>query len=301
MLRRAGILAALSMVWILLAIPEVQAQDRKWTVSPMLGIHQPRLTDLNKGEFRAPLPGRGRLILDGVEEGVEFDFMVENPLPEMAPGAEAGIEISLNLDRRNAIFFGASVWESGSTARMSTEIPFQGAMTPVGYERSGRISYFQYFLGWERKFQPEQSRFNFYSRIALHEVFDIDYKEDLVLGFQPPGNETFNRFIIMESQATGHFMLQLGFGGEYHLRDWLSLGADLGYTLSASKFKLGNATLTSDIQAEDNLNFRTPVRLDAQQQLEFLSAASSFEDVTYSELELDFNGWRALFRVNMHF
>jgi hypothetical protein len=293
---------ALGAVFLLALGPgEAKAERDRWSVTPMLGIHSPRLKLLNTGEFRAPLPGRGRLIPAGVEEGFDFDFMIENPLPEMSPGTEAGIEVGLRIDERNSIFFGASVWESGSTSSLRTEIPFQGALTAVGHERSGRVSYFQYFIGWQRILNPDNRRYHFYSRVALHEVFDIDYREELVFGFAPPGAETFKRFIIMDSQATGHFMLQLGLGGEYFFRDWLSLGADMGYTHSARKFKLGNATLTSDIQPEDNLNFRTPVQLDQQQRLTYLAEAVSFDDVTYRDMELDFNGWRALFRVNMYF
>lgn len=287
---------------LMLGSGEVRAErDLRWTVSPMLGIHNPSLKLLNTGEFKAPLPGRGRLIPAGVEEGVDFDFIIENPLPEMAPGTEAGLEVKFRIDDRNAFFFGVSVWESGSTSSMTTEIPFQGALTPVGYERDGRVSYFQYFIGWHRILNPANRRYQFYSRVALHETFDIDYREELVFGFEPPGADTFKRFIIMESQATGQIMLQLGLGGEYFFRDWFSLGADLGYTLSASKFKLGNAKLTSDIQPEDNLNFRTPVQLDAQQQLTYLAEARSFDDVTYRDMELEFNGWRALFRINLYF
>lgn len=297
----AGLCLAIAVLLLAATAPAVQADERQWSISPMLGVHSPRLTLLNKGEFKAPLPGRGRLILEGLDEGVDFDFIIDNALPEMRPGTEAGIEVRLKVDQRNSLFFGASVWESGSTASLRTEIPFQGALTPAGFERSGRVSYFQYFLGWQRLVNPENRKFNFYTRVAIHEVFDIDYKEDLVFGFEPPGAETFKRFIIMESQATGLFMLQLGLGGEYFVRDWLSFGADLGYTLSARKFKLGNASLTTDIQPEDNLNFRTPVQLDDQRRLRFLAEAESFDDVTYRDMELDFNGWRGQFRINMHF
>jgi hypothetical protein len=280
---------------------DVRADTDRWSVTPLIGIHSPRLKLLNSGEFRAPLPGRGRLIPAGLDEGFDFDFMIENPLPEMAHGTEAGIEVGLKIDERNTLFIGASVWESGSAASLRTEIPFQGALTAVGYERSGRVSYFQYFIGWQRILSPVDRKYRFYSRVALHEVFDIDYREELVFGFDPSGAETFKRFIVMDSQATGHFMLQLGFGGEYFFRDWLSLGADLGYTVSARKFKLGNATLTTDIQPEDNLNFRTPIQLDLQQRLTYLAEANSFDDVTYRDMELDFNGWRTLFRINLYF
>ncbi|MDX9741343.1 MAG: hypothetical protein RBT81_09225 [Gammaproteobacteria bacterium] len=278
----------------------VVADERRWSVSPVLGAHSPRLTALNKGEFKAPLPGRGRLIFDQADAGQDFDFVVNNPLPEMGSGAEGGLEIGFRLDERNTLFFGASVWEGGSTSAVRTEMPFQGVMTPVGYERSGRLSNFQYFLGWQRTLLSEAKKFRLHGRFALHEIFDIDYREDLVFGFDT-GAETFKRIIVMESQATGLLMAQLGLSGEYFLVSWLSIGADLGYTLSLRRFELGNASLSTDIQAEDNLNFRTPAQLNAQQRLTYLAEARSYSDVTYRDMELGFDGWRMAFRVNMYF
>ncbi|MDR2878032.1 MAG: hypothetical protein LBV36_08360 [Chromatiales bacterium] len=292
-------IAFLIVFGMLCVIGEAQADEQRWSVSPLLGVYSPRLTALNQGEFKAPMTGRGRLLFDGVDSGQDFDFVFDNSLPEMKYGAEAGLEIGLDLDDRNRLFFGGSVWQSGSTASVRTEIPFQGSLTPVGYERSGRLSYFQYFLGWQRTLFSNK-KFRLHSRLAMHEVFDITYKEDLVFGFDT-GPATFKRLIIMESQATGLLMMQLGLGGEYFLVKWLSVGADLGYTTSLRQFKLGNATLSTDIQAEDNLNFRTPAQLDDKQQLTYLAEAHSYSDVTYREMKLGFDGWRMLFRVNMYF
>lgn len=278
----------------------VTAAEKRWSISPTIGVHSPRLTALNHGEFKAPMTGRGQLIFEGADVGESFDFIFENPLQEMKFGTEAGIEFGLALNERNTFFFGASVWESGSTASVRTELPFQGTLTPAGYERSARMSYFQYFLGWQRTLLSEARKFRLHSRVSLHEVFDVDYKEDLVFGFQS-GEGSFKRLIVMESQATGHFMMQLGLGGEYFLTNWLSVGADLGYTASLKKFKLGNATLTTDIQVEDNLNFRTPARLDENQRLTYLAEVRSYDDVTYRDMELGFDGWRFAFRANLYF
>lgn len=296
---RAAALACAA-VWAIVAVHPAAAEERRWNVSPVLGVHSPRLTALNEGEFKAPLPGRGRLIFDQADAGQDFDFVIENALPDMKNGTEGGLEIGFRLDERNTLFFGASVWESGSTSSVRTEMPFQGVMTPVGYERSGRMSYFQYFIGWQRTLLAEAKKFRLHSRIALHEMFDIDYKEDLVFGFDT-GAETFKRIIAMESQATGLLAAQFGLSGEYFLIDWLSIGADLGYTVSLRRFQLGNASLSTDIQAEDNLNFRTPAQLNAQQRLTYLAEARSYTDVTYRDLELGFDGWRMAFRVNMYF
>lgn len=292
----AGLCLLSGVVW-------AQEEPKRWSVSPMVGVHSPKLTLLNEGEFKAPLPGRGRLVFEDTGDNVNYEFIIENSLPGIDYGTEAGVEFGLLLTDRDSLLFGASVWEGVSTSTVQTEIPFQGSLTPVGYERSGHISYFQYFLGWRHILMKKPGKFNFYSRITLHEVFDVDYKEDLVFGFQGEGGQPFKRFIVMESQATGLFMGQLGVGGEYFLRDWFSLGLDVGYTISARKFQLGNASLKTDVQPEDNLNFKTPVQIDQQGDLRYLAEATSFadEDVTYRDLKLGFDGWRALFRINMYF
>lgn len=290
-------------LWLWSGLVWAQEEPKRWSVSPMVGVHSPKLTLLNEGEFKAPLPGRGRLVFEDTGDNVNFEFVIENSLPTIDYGTEAGVEFGLLLSDRDALVFGASVWEGVSTATVQTEIPFQGTLTPVGYERSGRISYFQYFLGWRRILLNKPGKFNLYGRLTLHEVFDVDYKEDLVFGFQGEAGQPFKRFIVMESQATGLFMGQIGLGGEYFLRDWFSLGLDVGYTISARKFRLGNATLKTDVQPEDNLNFKTPVQIDQQGELRYLAEATSFadEDVTYRDLKLGFDGWRALFRINMYF
>ncbi|MGD9729621.1 MAG: hypothetical protein AB7R40_21685 [Nitrospiraceae bacterium] len=276
-------------------------EDKKWSVSPLLGVHKPRMTLLNKGEFRSPLPGRGRIIFQDSGENTDYDFVINNQLPEVEYGTEAGVELRFNLDPAVSLILGASGWEGVSTSAVQTEIPFQGTLTPAGYERSASISYFQYYLGLQRILLQKPKKYDIYGRITLNEVLDIDYKENLVFGFQGVGGDTFKRIIEMESQATGLLMLNFGVGGEYFLKSWISLGLDLGYTLSAEKISLGNATLKSDIQEEDNLNFRTPVQLDTSNELTYLSDATTFDDVSYRKLELGFDGWRALFRINMYF
>lgn len=275
--------------------------EKKWSVSPILGIHSPKMTLLNKGEFRAPLPGRGRIIFQDSGENTDFDFMIDNRLPGINYGTEAGIEVRLALDRKNSLILGASGWEGVSTSAVQTEIPFQGSLTQAGYERSASISYFEYFVGLQRILLTRPKKYSIYGRVTFNEIMDIDYKENLVFGFQGDTGDTFKRIIEMNSQATGLLMFNFGLGGEYFLRDWISLGADLGYTVSMEDIRLGNATLKTDIQEEDNLNFRAPVQVGAGNKLTYLSEANSYDDVAYRKLEFGFDGWRALFRVNMYF
>ena len=109
----------------------------------MLGIYSPQLGDLNKGEFRSPLPGTGGVIIDA-EASVDYGFIIHNPLPEIRFASEAGIELQLELDKKNSLLFGIGTWEGISTSIVQSEIPFQGELSQVIYERSGRVSTTQY-------------------------------------------------------------------------------------------------------------------------------------------------------------
>jgi hypothetical protein len=295
-------LGAMSALVAITAAPALGAEgEKKWSVSPILGVHSPSMTLLMEGEFQAPLPGRGRIIFEDSGENTDYDFVIVNDLPAINAGTEAGIEFRLILDHKHSLILGASNWEGVSTSAVQTEIPFQGTLTPAGYERSANISYFQYFVGLQRILLSKPKKYDIYGRMTLNEVLDIDYKENLVFGFEGTDGDTFKRIIEMSSQATGLLMMNFGIGGEYYLLNWFSLGLDLGYSISMEDVRLGNASLKTDIQEEDNLNFRTPVRLGTDNKLDYLAEASSYDDVTYRKLEFSFDGWRALFRVNMYF
>lgn len=274
---------------------------KRFSVAPLLGVYSPTLHQLNKGEFKAPLPVRGRIVFQSTGENTNYDLVVNNTLPDINYGTEAGIEFKLALTPRDALLFGASSWEGVATSVMQTELPFQGVLSPAVYERSGRFSYFQYFLGWERALFEPKGRLRMHGRLMLHEVFDIDYKEDLVFAFQGGPAETFKRLIVMESQATGVLMFQLGLGAEYQARDWLSFAFDAGYAFNPRRFHLGSARLKTDIQPDDNIDMKLPAQVDSSGTLYYLSTANSYDDVAYRKVDLSLNGWRALFRVNFYF
>jgi hypothetical protein len=278
-----------------------ESATKRFGVAPLLGVYSPSLRLLNQGEFEAPLPGQGRIIFQSTGENINYQFMVNNTLEDIDYGTEAGVEFKLLLTQRDALLFGISSWEGVTTAVMQTELPFQGVLSPAGYERSGRFSYSQYFLGWEHALTERTGRFRLNGRVTLNEVFDIDYKEDLVFGFQGGPAETFKRLVVMESQATGVLMLQLGLGAEYFARDWVSFGFDAGYSFSPRSFQLGSARLKTDIQPDDNIDLKLPLQVDEKGILYYLADAKSFDDVTYRRLDVSLDGWRALFRVNFYF
>lgn len=301
-------MAVLLLGGLLIYGPTTRAVENKhWSVSPLIGVSSPGLRRLNEGEFAAPLPGQGRLTLPGSGDNVNSNFIIDNTLEPIDWGTNGGVEFQLRVNDKNALLFGFSVWEGGSTSTVLTEIPFQGVLTSTVNERSGKISYFEYYLGWKRDLFTRPRKYNVYSKFSLRELFDIDYKEEFVFAFQGGPNESFKRVVVTESQATGVLMLELGMGFEYFIADWISLGVDAGYSFGFSRFKLGDASKKDDFQANDNIAFKLPAILDDDQKLKYLAEAApfdndpSYEQNFYSPLKLNFDGWRTLFRVNFYF
>jgi len=283
------------------------AKGKTWGVSPFLGAHNPSLKKLTGGEFVAPMPGRGRLELQGSGDNIEFDYIIDNTLSSENWSANGGVEFLLLLNGKNTLLFGFSVWESASQSSVITEIPFQGVLTPTNYQRSGDISYFEFALGWKRQLFQRPKKYNVHSRLLLRELFDVDYKEEFVFSFQGGANQSFKRVLSTESQATGIVLLELGMGVEFYLYDWLSLGVDASYSFSPKSYKLGNASRKDNIQQNDNIQFKLPAILDRNGNLRYLANAAPFdsnpayEEDNYRTLKLDFSGWRSLFRVNFYF
>ncbi len=307
MARRIGVTTLLWMTGMLLAPGMAAGDGITWGVSPYLGLHNPSLKQLTGGEFAAPMPGRGRLELQGTGDNIDFDFLIDNTLSAQDWSTNGGVEFQLVFNEKNTLLFGFSVWQSTARSSVITDIPFQGRLTPTSYQRSGDISYFEYSLGWKHKLFQRPRKYNIHSRLLLRELFDIDFKEEFVFAFQGQGGQSFKRVVIIESQATGVLLLELGLGMEYYLYDWLSLGLDAGYGFSLQTYRLGNASRKSDLQPNDNIRFKLPSIQDAGGNIQYLANPApfdpdpSYEAENYRPLALDFSGWRGLFRINFYF
>lgn len=288
---------------IFLLLPVIalaQEKEKIWSVSPLLGLSSPELKLLNEGEFRSPIAGRGAIVFEEESASEDFLFEIENDLPAIDFGTEAGLEFQLSLNSRDAFVMGTSIWEGVSTAVVTTEIPFQGVLSKVALERSGNISAMQFFFGWKRDIVQRPKKYNLYTKLTLHEIFDVDYKENLVFAFQSGPAETFKRLVVMETQSTGILMFQFGAGVEYFLRDWLSLGVDTAYAIGVNEFELSNGKITSDFQADDNISPTLPTQL-ADGKLRYLSDVDDSGVANYQEMKLKFDGWRLLFRFNIYY
>ncbi|MFQ5468751.1 MAG: hypothetical protein ACE5EH_00445 [Gammaproteobacteria bacterium] len=292
------LIAALSVSFDLFA----QEEEKTWSIMPLLGVHGPQLSGLNNHEFKAPLPVTGSLVLQSEGSSFDVNFVVENELPKIEVGTEAGVEFNMRLDEKNIILLGASVWEGVATSVLETTLPFQGELSDVAYERSANISYMQYFLGWKRILIDRPKKYRIFSRVSLNEVFDVDLRERIVFAFQSGPAASFKRIVDMKSQATGVLMLQLGAGGEYFIRDWVSIGMNAGYTFGFRKIFLNNASLDTDFRDQDNLSLTLPQQLNSSNNIAYLAQYNpSTGSALYKELKLGFDGWRMLFHINIYY
>lgn len=273
----------------------------RWSVSPMLGVHSPNMKLINDQVFQSRLPVAGELLFQNDDGARAVRYDVINSLPKIKYGTEVGIEFRMELDQRNHLVIGLGSWEATSRSLVRTTLPFQGRLTDTTYERSASISYLQYYIGWRRDLVKKHKKYNLYTRVLLHEVFDIDFRESFVFEFTDAadGVTQFKRIAKIGSQATGYLMLQPAIGGEFFMREWLSLGVDLGYTYGLNKFELGNVEFNSDFQGQDSLTIRYPTGAVAgSNKRGYLSDGN---DGGYNKMELDFNGWRALFKINFYY
>lgn len=281
---------------MLLCMSVVYAEQVSWSVSPLLGIYSPKLGGLNDKEFRAPLTGKGSLVLDK-EESQDFLFRVENPLPSIRFGTHAGVEFQLELDDNYALLFGLGTWEGVSTSLVKSEFPFQGELGKAIYERSGRVSYTQYFLGLKKTIYQNNGKQRSYIRFSLNELMDVDYKEDLTFAFVSGPGSGFRRIITIESQATGIMLMQFGVGSEWFFRDWISVGVEGGLMLGLGESTLGNARLRRDFQSGDNLDFGLPQIQGQDGRMYYLGN----DGVSYRLIELEMEGWLTQISLNFYF
>lgn len=267
----------------------------------MLGVNSPNLGLINERVLGSELPLRGELLFSGSASPAQVEYSIPNPLPEIKYGTEAGIEFSMEVDERNRFVIGLSSWEGVSTALVKTTLAFQGRLLSTNFERHASISYLQYYIGWRRDFFVKHNKYRLYGSLLLNEIFDIDFRENFVYEFidTTDGSGSFKRVLRQESQATGHIMLQPAVGGEYFLRDWLSVGVDLGYLFGLNDFELGNVESTTDFQGQDQVTIAYPASVinDGRGRLGYYDPNSE----SYQKMELDMNGWRALFRINIYY
>jgi hypothetical protein len=283
----------------LLCQAQAQAQqtERRWGIAPYLGFHQPALKHLNDGLFRAPYEGSAEFI-DPETSNRTGSFIYESPLPALNPGPIAGLEFRWRVNELNALVFGVGTWQASSVVGSVGNLPVQGALERVTAQRKADLSYNEYFLGWRRQLLTRPGRYRFYVAGTLHQLFDLDYREDFTTVFLSGDARTFRKSTVTLAQATGTTLLQGAFGGEWFIGDWLSLGLEGAFGLGLQKTELGAAEPLTDFLFTDNIIIEYPARAAEEDgRVEFKAEAGG----EYQKLRLDFNGWKAVFKATIYF
>lgn len=281
-------------------LPSAFSEQGRLSVSPYLGLHKPALEDLNRNEFKAPIAGTADVVLAS-GEAEEQAVMFPNPLPEFTPGANAGLEFIWYLNDRYDFIAGGGTWEVSSRALAQGSLYLQGNSADAYNERTARLSYNEFYFGLRYNLVRSPKKFKGYYRLTLNEVFDIDYREDLIFLFTSGGAEGVKKSIILQSQATGLLMLQPGIGMEYSFSDLISVGVEASYLFGFRRITLRDGKLDVDFLPSDNLSLWLPQRVDPiSGDLQYLAQQPANEE-DYSKIRLNFDGWKVLFKVNIHF
>jgi len=285
---------------LLLHLPPAFSEQGRLTVGTYLGLHKPALEDLNKHEFNSPISGLADVIQGtGVNQTNKIVF--PNPLPEFPAGVDSGLEFIWHQNEKYDFIVGGSTWETTSRALTKGGLFLQGQPANVYNERTAKLSYNEYYFGLRYNLIRSPKKFKGYYRLTLNEVFDIDYREDLVFLFTSGDAAGVKKSIILQSQATGLLMLQPGFGMEYAFNDMVSMGVEASYLFGFRQIALRDGKSNVDFLSTDNLSLWLPQRVDPDTgNLQYLSE-QPVSDQDYNAIRLDFDGWKMLFKLNINF
>jgi len=318
-----------AVVAIVLLSPSLSfaAEDPYWSFSLVLGGHLPQLDALDDGLLQSDLLGDATVLIREGGQATTSDsqvvdtnqseiitFVYSNRVEPVKIGAYGAFEFAWHATPRNALIFGLGSWEKTSLNVTQGNLPLQQyfARNVVDSERRGRISYTEYTFGWRHDFRTK-GKLKLYSRLSIHEVFDIDYREDFVFRFVDtpiPDLLGVRRDLVIEAQTASIFMAQIGGGAEWMLADWLSLGIEGGYLIGDRDFQLRNVKFTNDLADNDQVDTTgLPGVALGTGNLAYLSSTATpvdVRDVTtrekfYRPINLRFEGFRFGLRLTMYF
>ncbi len=280
--------------------PPPSPPQKEWSISPILGVHQPNLKGLNEGVFNSPFAATSELAAGtGANNSLLFTF--PNPLPELGPSGYAGFEFEWAMTPKTNWIAGFGTWEGNSSAMTSGSMPFQRGYTDTIFQRSASISYNEVYFGARYNLFFSPKRYRIYGRLTLNTLFDIDYRENQLFQFKIEDGLIVTRSIIVEGRSTAALATQTGIGAEYYIGDRFSLSVEAGITLSVRKFYLSTSAYNTDFADNDGyLLFFGTIDPDPYGRLEYLTIAD--DDTTeYNPMKLEIDGWKLLFRVSMFY
>lgn len=274
------------------------AAAQRVTVDFFAGFHHPSLEALSDQQFKSPIGGEANILTTG-GEGEVRNLRFSNPLPDLEPSLNAGVELGWMYSPKTRLLLGVSTWEASSRAQAFGEYAVQGEEAEVFNERLARVSYNEFYFGLRSTVVSRES-YNIYYRATLNELYDIDYREDITFSFLTGPAEGVDKTLILKSQATGLLAFQPGLGFEYFFRDWLSIGAEASYLIGLRRMKLRDASSEVSFLTTDNLAVWSPQRVGPDGNLQYLNSSAANKD-DYSDMSLSFDGWKVLFRMGLRF
>ncbi|MDR2876479.1 MAG: hypothetical protein LBV36_00325 [Chromatiales bacterium] len=292
-------ISSIAVAAALLACPPVRAQEaeaRQWGISPFLGLYSPSLKALNRGLFRAPFEGTAQFI-DPSTSNQESSFLLEMPLEPLNPSPMAGLEIQWRHNDRNLLLFGVGTWQARSSVSGVTIMPIQGALENIDAQRNASLSYTEFYLGWRHVMRSEPGKYRLYLAGTLHQMYDINYREDFTTIFLSGDARSFRKTSVTLAQTTGAVLLQGTAGGEWFISNRISLGLEGSYDLGIRKMDLGNAQLLTDFLTTDNVIIHYPGQAGDNGRMQYKTGP----DGEYRDLKLDFSGWKAAIKATYYF
>ncbi len=295
---------------LLLGSSWVQAaqDDGKWNISLLMGIHSPVMPALNKGLLQSPLIGNGQVIYDEQTGDTErYDFRYDSRLPEKPSGPKSGFQLEWRANEYHSFLIGIGSWEKTALGVLNVEFPTQGRLNNVNYERRNKVSYTEYNLGWRYRFL-HFGDFNIYSLLSINEIFDFDYREDLIfLYLRGSDQQGFRRIMVTQAQTAALLAGMAALGAEWRFSKAVSLSLEGGYLWGQQKLRPKAVQTLSDFSATDQVSFDgLPFRELSDGTLGYLPNTVASDRIDGSEapyvpLKLDMSGWQFSLRINIFY
>ena len=228
-------------LWTLLDSTQAYGEEEKWRIGFLTGIYTPSLETLNKVIANSN---------QGILQDPNFLLPRSQEFPAnrrniSSPALEADLNFGLEIERmvaeRHSVLLTLSVWNGESVAK--DEIPLfliASQPEPVFFPREARynVQLNQFWLSWRYHAlnDPEVGRLFFNVGLAGFVLgnFTLDSLVKVVCPGSnpncPPSGLSFASISSTEASGFG-FTTHFGFGGEYYVTDWLSLGVNINYVL----------------------------------------------------------------------
>jgi len=282
-------------------------KESGWIFSAVVGVNKLDLQGFYDTVYNAPFVGTVRINTDlpedveGASSYPSEQFYFENKLSDRVVDVEAGLEMRRYFGKKSDFIIGIGAWETiAESTNVTVTFPLQGQRNNrAKYDRRGKLSYTQYYLGVQHYLNSRASKFNAYVNFSIRELFDIDYEETNVFEFISGEPKGFKRIFIFQSQATGLLMTQFGLGAQYRFAERFSIAVEGAYAFHIKDGVLKGVSVNNDYNDGDGITAE-PLVLNVVNPL--LDAGALNENgTTYEKVRLRFDGWHVLMKFNINF